>query len=185
MPKPRETVARSDYRRSLDQLRKIETQLSEISSENARLKAKLRRSQEEVREWGRFAGSVMEQIRGGVRFTGDFPNNDGPAQRFILSDLLRKLSSIRETDVVEHPEYRWLAQECAATKEKLREVTRRCDQMLAIIRSRGYGAGTSTTRGAPHALHSFRTHVRQLDGLAQEIKRDFKRARGCDDDLDC
>jgi hypothetical protein len=78
----------ADYRRSLGQLREIEVQLSEISSENAKLKATLRRSQEEVREWHRFAGAVMEQIRGNVRFSGEFPDDDGPAQRFILSDLL-------------------------------------------------------------------------------------------------
>jgi hypothetical protein len=169
-PQPRQ----ADFRRSLGQLREIEVQLSEITSENTKLKATLRRSQEEVCEWHRFASAVMAQICGDVRFSGEFPDDDGPAQRFILSDLLKKLS-IRDGDVVGHPEYQRLARDCAAMKVRLGEVTHRCDQMLAIIRSKGYRTDASATRGA---RHSFGRH-------AQDIKRDCGRTRGFDDNLGC
>jgi hypothetical protein len=117
----------------------------------------------------------MDQIRPQIGFKSKFPVDDGEAQRFILSDLLQKLCSAHETQVLGHPKYHRLEAENEEAKLKLREVTRKCDQMLAIMRTKGYRTRTRTKRTeSPSVLYSLGTRMKELNGLARRMKRDYR-----------
>jgi hypothetical protein len=163
-------------------MRSIETDLASITSENIRLKAQLKRANDEIVEWKRFAKVTATQIGGQVHFSGEFPEGDGEAQRFILTDLLAKLGTVHESEILEHPDYQKLLDENARLKEKLRKVTRKCDSMLAIIRERGYRSAPAHRRD-PDVLQDFGTHVKGL-GLGRIRNSSRRSALGVFDDSD-
>jgi hypothetical protein len=87
----------------------------------------------EIKEWKKFANAAFLAIRKQARFTGDFPANDGPVQRFILCDLLQKVSVKSRSKAIASFEYQNLLDKYRDAKGKLREVNRRCNVMLSAV----------------------------------------------------
>jgi hypothetical protein len=157
------------------------------SSEINRLKTQLRRAQEEISDWQRFARNAFAQIGHQVHFTGDFPVDDGEAQRFILADLLQKLESVRRDDALELTGGHNLAAENERLKEKLRHLKQKCDSMLGIIHEQGYDGRYRTYRTPPprssklalDEVDRIGTHVKELTGVTRKIKRSHTANQRC------
>jgi septal ring factor EnvC (AmiA/AmiB activator) len=189
-PPARQKVRISDSgcQRPLKQLSAIEVELSSVTAENTQLRAQLKRAQKELTEWNQFARSIATQIGGRVQFSGEFPHEDGETQRSILGDLVRRLDMVRETNVLQHPDYQKLVEENARTKEKLKKVTQKCNSMLDIVRENESRAINTSDRRcslvqrrgttvSPEVLQSFGTHVKELTGLTRRIKRSYAAGR--------
>jgi hypothetical protein len=172
---PSKSSPAPNYRRSLQQLWAIEFELQRLTSENAKLKSKLRRARQDVAEWQIFAQSTADQFRAEVNFSDPFPEGDAD-QRRVLSDLFAKALAPRQIDIAKHPEYRRLAQECSDVKEQLREVTQKCDRLHEIVRARSHRdeVDARPLRNA-QALHSLGQHVKDLNRLTSRMKWDCKR----------
>jgi hypothetical protein len=130
------------------------------------------RLQDEITEWKRFTHTMAAEISHQVHFTREFPTEDGEIQRFILTDLIHKLETVRENDLLEDPDYQRLLRENARTKQKLKQATRKCEAMLAVIRERGCHRESgyrSHFSPQPKVLQDFGTHVRELTGLTRKL----------------
>ena len=164
--KPRPSApSHSDFDRhkSLRQLCTIESDLQRLSSENASLRAKVKKARGDLDEWQRFGEFAFAQIAENVCYKGELPKDDHRTQVFILRDLLRQMCERYATQSVETPEYGRLLAKYERTRAKLRDVRRKCDRMLAMI-AQNQRCG---------ALRDLGEHVQSLCTLAKDMKADY------------
>lgn len=186
----------TDYRRSIDQLATVESDLQRISSENLRLRAKAKRYERELAEWKTFGRTLHSSVTEVTKFVGEFPDDDQQTQRFILSDLVQKMvTKYKDGGGEESSQYVVLKGKYSRTKSKLIQVRRKCDRMLAIIAEHGIHMSDSSSAGktqstmkhtrkmtsrseAKGALHNFHEHVKSLTELTREMKGQYVCRRG-------
>lgn len=123
-----------NFKKSLKQLQNVEGNVQSISLQNQSLKSKIDRLALDQREWQNFASSVFSSIRDFVSSTKDFPDDDSEAQRFILLDLIQKLTRRCTSDFQDEN----LMRKYRISKLKLKQVQMKCDKILQLLDEKGY-----------------------------------------------
>jgi hypothetical protein len=95
--------------------------------------ARINQLETDVCEWQKFAHFLLEELRPLTRFSGDFPCSDSEVQRFILTDLLRRALPGPQPPGQSSDDYQSLLEKYRESQLKLREVTAKCNSMLAMM----------------------------------------------------
>ena len=122
------------FKKSIHHLSNVESDINNIALQNLSFKTKIDYLEYEQKEWNEFANRIFTDIHNIAGFQKEFPQNDGDAQRFILTDLIRKLS---KRCAAELPDTN-LMHKYRMTKLKLHQVQVKCDRMLELLGERGY-----------------------------------------------
>ena len=181
---PKHHLIEDDYQRSLRQLSAVESDFQNITTENISLKSKLKKCQRELDEWQHFGQSILTTVGRSVNYNGPFPANDSQTQRFILMDLVKKMCEGYQTGAKETPEYAQLQIKYDRNRQKLREVRRKCDKMLAIISERSFAQTANDCekeQESKEALKDLGEHVKTLAGTVKEMKGDYRNWKCCKD----
>lgn len=122
------------YTKSLNRIRNTEIDLSQLSLDNLKQRKNIENLISEQNEWNNFAVSTFSQIHDIVSYDKSFPENDSEAQRFILSDLIRKL--VKKSETAKQTEE--LSRKYKMSQIKLRQIQLKCDKMLQLLGEKGY-----------------------------------------------
>lgn len=124
----------SNFGRPLQQLQDFEGTVKTLASQMNKLKSQNNYFFNEQKEWNNFSISIFNRIKNILHFDQEFPEDDSEAQRFILDDMIKRLSSNYHQQKEEENKYH---DKYKQAKAKLFEVQKKCDRMLALLEESG------------------------------------------------